>query len=100
MGDILDETDSEAPPAGVSAPVAALWWLARGGWKTGPDWHRAHDLCQQNEGDNAHDWVHALVHRIEGDTQNADYWYRRAGERPEHQDVAREARHILKTLQG
>ncbi len=88
MGDILDQTDSEAPPSGISTPAAALWWLARGGWRTGPDWRRAHDICQQNEGDKGHDWVHALVLRIEGDTGNADYWYRRAGERPRYPGAA------------
>ena len=100
MTDFLDQTDQTAPPAGFSAPVEALWWLAKGKWQVGPDWQRAHDICQQNEGDKAHDWVHALVHRIEGDEPNADYWYRRAGEDWKHQDIALEARHILQQLTG
>jgi hypothetical protein len=43
----------------------------------GPNWQRAHDLCQLDEGDRAHDLVHALCHWIEGDIANRDHWYRR-----------------------
>jgi len=39
----------------------------------------AHQICQTHEGAPLFDWVHALVHRIEGDDANAGYWYRRAG---------------------
>lgn len=45
----------------------------------GPQWDRAHGICQLAEGDFAHDLVHALCHWIEGDTGNRDYWYRRVG---------------------
>jgi hypothetical protein len=60
------------PPPGLSAPLLALWWDARG------DWTRAHEAAQA--GDNTQSaWVHAYLHRREGDLANADYWYRRAG---------------------
>jgi hypothetical protein len=62
-----------SPPEGVSVPLQALWWEAKG------DWSRAHDLSQEaasREGDR----VHAYLHRVEGDAANAGYWYRRAGE--------------------
>ena len=62
-----------------SAPQQALWWLQAGGLTLGPDWEKAHQICQTREGDRAHDLVHALCHWIEGDTANRDYWYRRAG---------------------
>ena len=58
--------------AGLPAPLAALWWDARG------DWTRAHEAAQADEGAEAA-WVHAYLHRKEGDLANADYWYRRAG---------------------
>lgn len=70
----------DMPPTGLSGPLAALWWLAKGKWRTGPDWEKAHQLCQQNEGTMAADWVHALAHGIEGDANNSAYWYRRAGQ--------------------
>jgi hypothetical protein len=53
--------------------LQALWWAGKG------DWERAHQCAQQQEGDPACDWVHAYLHRVEGDLGNAGYWYRRAG---------------------
>jgi hypothetical protein len=67
-----------APRAGLSVPLAALWWDVKG------DWARAHDLVDELEtGDGMA--VHAYLHRKEGSTSNAEYWYERAGwgfERP------------------
>ncbi len=63
------------PPAGLAAPLAALWHDARG------DWERAHRVAMKARGrDGA--WVHAYLHRKEGDLDNARYWYRKA-QRPE-----------------
>ena len=58
-------------------PQTALALLKSGGLRMGPEWQRAHELCQLDEGDRAHDLVHALCHWIEGDVANRDYWYRR-----------------------
>ena len=65
------------PPASFSLPFQALWWLKKGGLVMGPEWEKAHAICQQDEGNPAYDIVHALSHWIEGDEANADYWYRR-----------------------
>jgi hypothetical protein len=52
--------------------LLALWWDGRG------DWGKAHEIAQDVAGaDGA--WVHAYLHRKEGDVGNAGYWYRRAG---------------------
>jgi hypothetical protein len=64
--------DAPAPPAGLSAALTSLWWDARG------DWDRAHAAAMSDEGTDAA-WVHAYLHRKEGDRANAGYWYRRAG---------------------
>jgi hypothetical protein len=65
-------TESE-PPAGLSFALAGLWWDAKG------DWTKAHESAQQDEGaDGA--WVHAYLHRKEGDASNAAYWYQQAGQ--------------------
>ena len=66
-----------SPPPELSAPLQALWWLKKGALQMGPAWEKAHQLCQQDEGERAHDLVHALCHWIEGDVANRDYWYRR-----------------------
>jgi len=59
-------------PAGLSLALSALWWDGKG------DWKRAHESAQQEEGRDG-SWVHAYLHRKEGDQDNAAYWYRRAG---------------------
>ncbi|GAC1481297.1 MAG: hypothetical protein NVS2B11_06500 [Acetobacteraceae bacterium] len=60
----------EAPAKG--AAIEALWWAAR------EDWTHAHELAQADHGAPAA-WVHAYLHRVEGDPENAAYWYERAG---------------------
>ena len=61
-----------APPAGLGGALDALWYEAKG------DWDRAHRLAQGESG-AAGAWVHAYLHRVEGDAANAAYWYRQAG---------------------
>jgi len=63
-----------ASAEGLPPLLAALWWEAQG------DWDRAHRIAQDiDTAEGA--WVHAYLHRQEGDLGNADYWYRRAGRR-------------------
>lgn len=64
--------DGDAPPEGLGPSLQALWHQAKG------DWDKAHRLAQAQD-DAAGAWVHAHLHRIEGDSANAGYWYRRAG---------------------
>jgi hypothetical protein len=90
MAEPIPDLDADAPPAGLSPPRQALWWLAKGRFRTGPEWERAHAICQTAEGTPAYDRVHALVHWIEGDHGNAAYWRRRAGDGPPSGDPAAE----------
>jgi hypothetical protein len=46
------------------------------------DWPSAHVVAQEHEGDPVADWLHAVVHRMEGDLPNARYWYRRCRREP------------------
>lgn len=62
-------------PEGLSLEAQALW-LAKAG-----KWHESHDLCQDVP-DPAGAWIHAWLHREEGDYGNACYWYTRAGKSP------------------
>ena len=83
--------DDDAPPAGVSLAVQALWHDAQG------DWDAAHRLAQQDEG-RAGAWVHAYLHRKEGDLGNAAYWYRRAGRSPSQAPLDDEWKAIARAL--
>jgi len=68
----LELVEEQGDLSELSLPLQALAVEKRG------DWHGAHQLCQDDqEGDGA--WVHAYLHRVEGDLSNAGYWYRRAG---------------------
>lgn len=42
-------------------------------------WHDAHGIVQADEADPTACWIHAVLHKIEGDAGNARYWYQRAG---------------------
>jgi hypothetical protein len=61
------------PPAGLSPALTALWHDGKG------DWEGAHRVAQDIESP-AGSWIHAYLHRKEGDASNAGYWYRRAGQ--------------------
>ena len=72
MAEFKASLSGAAPAPDLAAPLAALWWAARGNWE------RAHSIAQDEAGaDGA--WVHDYLHRVEGDLGNAGYWYRQAG---------------------
>ena len=60
------------PPSDISVYLLALWYDAKGFWT------RAHEIIQDEE-DKIGSWIHAYLHRKEGDIWNADYWYNKAG---------------------
>src|ERR1700682_5779007 len=62
--------DGTAPPR-LAVPLRALWFAAKG------NWDKAHALVMDEAGEEA-SWVHAYLHRVEGDLDNARYWYRQA----------------------
>jgi hypothetical protein len=61
----------DAAPRDLAPALAALWWAGKG------DWDRAHKIVMDESGRDAA-WVHAYLHRVEGDAGNAAYWYRQA----------------------
>jgi len=81
----------DAPPAGTGFALAGLWWDAKG------DWTQAHESAQQDEG-IAGSWVHAYLHRKEGDAENAGYWYGRAGKSAAKIPLAQEWEEIAAAL--
>lgn len=79
------------PPTGMSGALAALLHDAAGNWEA------AHDAAQGDE-TPAGAWVHAYLHRKEGDPGNAGYWYRRAGKPVEKGELAAEWEQIAGAL--
>jgi hypothetical protein len=69
----LESLSRREPPADLDAALQALWWAQKG------EWDKAHEYVQAHEGEPRCDLVHAYLHRQEGDTANARYWYRNAG---------------------
>ena len=67
----------DAPPSDSSLALKAMWYDANS------DWDKAHTAAQDQD-DATGAWVHAYLHRVEGDESNAGYWYRRAN-RPHSQ---------------
>jgi len=86
-----DSLRKDAPPAPLDLALGGLWWDAKG------DWTKAHESAQQDEG-QAGSWVHAYLHRKEGDASNATYWYSRAGRRPSTATLEEEWKEIAAAL--
>ena len=74
MSDSLIEK-SESEIGQLTVPARALWYAAKGNWS------RAHELVQNDPSRDAA-WIHAHLHRVEGDLGNARYWYHQAGKLP------------------
>jgi hypothetical protein len=69
--DFNNSLTAAQPPIDLTPALAGLWWDAKG------DWTQAHERAQEDDGPAAA-WVHAYLHRKEGDQENATYWYRKA----------------------
>ena len=86
-----ESLELDLPPAELSLALAGLWWAAKG------DWTKAHESAQRDEGP-AGAWVHAYLHRKEGDLSNAAYWYQRAGKSLAHTSLEKEWDEIVDSL--
>lgn len=71
---LKESLSSSTPPSAASVYLKALWYDAKNNWS------KAHELIQDVPDKNA-SWIHAYLHRKEGDTWNADYWYTKAGKK-------------------
>ena len=91
LDDFVDSLSRDKPDSQLPSLLQALWHEAHG------DWGRAHELTQKlNSADAA--WVHAYLHRREGDFSNARYWYRRAGRDEPNVSLEQEWRGIAAAL--
>ena len=84
---------NDAPPAEIKPDLEALWFDAKG------DWGRAHEVAQEID-DKTGAWIHAYLHRKEGDLGNAAYWYRRAGKPVPVVGLKEEHEAMVKALLG
>ena len=87
-----------SPPENVSELLVALWYDAKvGPSKAGASWEKAHKIVQDiNSKDAA--WIHAYLHRKEGDSGNASYWYSRAGKQFSDKTLEEEWEEIVREL--
>jgi hypothetical protein len=91
LAELQESLSQDKVPAGLSAPLQALWADAKG------DWDEAHRIVQSgSDSDSA--WVHAYLHRKEGDLSNASYWYHRAGKDMPDNTLSEEWQSIAKAL--
>ncbi|MEA2921850.1 MAG: hypothetical protein QOF07_1813 [Bradyrhizobium sp.] len=93
MAEFKASLSGTAPAPHFDAPLAALWWAAKG------DWDQAHKLVQ-HEATASAAWVHAYLHRVEGDLGNAGYWYRQALRPPAGGSLEGEWEQIASELLG
>jgi len=93
MAHLKSTLSNAAPESGLSSALAALWWAAKG------DWDTAHKIVQ-DESDANSAWVHAYLHRVEGDLSNAGYWYRQAGQPVAKDSLEQEWQRIVSALEG
>ena len=81
-----------SPPQNMSDMRKALWYDSNG------NWHRAHEIVQDIQSSDAF-WIHAYLHRKEGDLGNALYWYNKAGQKKSEEGLEKEweqiAQHLL-----
>jgi hypothetical protein len=69
--DFYDSLTQAEPPPGLSPELSALWYARQN------QWDRAHEIAQSIK-QRTGSWIHAYLHRLEGDSENAAYWYARA----------------------
>jgi len=91
FADFKNSLAQPEPPKGLAPALAALWWAAK------DDWERAHKLVM-DEGGTDCAWVHAYLHRVEGDLENARYWYQQAGKPVANGALAAEWDSIVQVL--
>lgn len=87
----FQESLQQNTPPSLNVLLLSLWYDGNG------DWHKAHDLVNDLEGKEAA-WVHAYMHRKEGDESNASYWYNRAKMSKPTYSLEQEWEEIVKAL--
>ena len=91
LSDFNKSLNTNNPPADASVYLKSLWYDAK------RDWNKAHELIQDLSDNNA-SWIHAYLHRKEGDLFNADYWYPKAGKKRPSLSIEKEWEALVAAL--
>lgn len=91
LSEFKSSLNNTAPDAALSPQLISLWFDGRG------DWHTAHEQVDHMS-DRTSAWVHAYLHRKEGDIWNADYWYNKAGKTRPHFSLDEEWEQLVNHL--
>ena len=95
LTDFRASIKSDSPPEHIDNPAFKALWLAAKG-----EWEQAHALVRTCEDRDGGAWLHACLHRIEGDTSNASYWYKRTVIKPYSGDTSIELEEIATLMIG
>ena len=93
INEFSSSLEDAEPPASLTPHAEAIWWGLRG------EWDRAHGIVQELP-DSTAAWIHACVHREEGDLSNARYWYQHAGRVEASGSTTEELRSIAAEILG
>ena len=91
LSDFQKSLNTNSPPPDASVYLKSLWHDAKG------NWDKAHELIQDVT-DKTASWIHAYLHRKEGDLFNADYWYTKAGKTRPSLSLEKEWEHLVTAL--
>ena len=91
LNEFIQSIQEESTPEGLSEPLQAMWHANKGDWET------AHNIAQSISSELG-SWIHAYLHRVEGDLSNADYWYKRAGKPQFQGSTEAEADNIVNSI--
>ena len=98
MTDFRASLSDTAPAPGLEPALAGLWWAGLW-WAAKGKWDAAHNIVQDEPTKDAA-WVHAYLHRVEGDPGNAGYWYSQAGQPVAKDSLEAEWERIVSALLG
>ncbi|QES91024.1 hypothetical protein E0W69_018615 [Rhizosphaericola mali] len=87
----LQSLNNHQPTEDFSAELQALWWIRK------DQWNIAHDMVQNLSSKNAA-LIHALLHKIEGDIWNANYWYANANSNNPNISIEKEWENLVKKI--
>lgn len=91
LSSFKESLSGNEPPPHLSLYLNAMWYDAKG------NWNKSHEIVQDLEDDKA-SWIHAYLHRKEGDNGNAGYWYNRAGKKKSATSLHEEWEEIVTAL--